>query len=188
MRSLESMINKLSPLGVYNLNKGSIVYAELAAFAVGLDSLRDTLDTLLKEAFIETAEDFGIDNTERLVGNVREDLPLEKRREMLTERLSFGAGDFTLKGFERLMKLMGVEGRVEEYPKEQRLVLNLTEDVYSLPEREWILSQAKVLLPAHLNWDVVFWGFDWSESDAHNNTFLSIDSKGYTWEKIDYLV
>ena len=65
MTSLESMINKLKPLGVYNLNSDSLVYAELSAFAVGIDILRDELDELLREAFVKTAESFGIENLER---------------------------------------------------------------------------------------------------------------------------
>lgn len=188
MRSLTSMIEKLSPLGVYNLSEGSVVYAELSAFAVGLEILRDTLDTLLQEAFIATAEDFGIENTERLVGNVRADLPLEKRREMLTERLSLSSGDFTLKGFEKMLRLMGVEGSIEEYPETQRIVINLSEDEYTEAQCKWIVSQAKALLPAHLKWDVVFAGFSWSDSDATGNTFAVIDGKGYTWKEIDYLI
>lgn len=188
MKSLESMIKKLSPLKIYNLEEGTVVYAELAAFAVGLDVLRDTLDLLLKEAFIETAESFGLENLERLVGKVRDDLPISKRREMLNKRLSFGAGDFTLKGLEKLMKLMGVEGEVEEYPEVNRIVLKISGEDYTTAQREWIVSQAKALMPAHLESDVVFEGFNWGDSDLYSNTFSQIDSKSYTWEKIDYLV
>ncbi len=188
MRSLTSMIEKLSPLGVYKLSEDSVVYAELVAFAVGLEMLRDTLDTLLKESFISTAEDFGIENHERLVGNVRSDLPLGKRREMLTERLSLASCDFTPKGFEKMLRLMGVEGSIEEYPANQRIVINLSEGEYTEAQREWIVSQAKVLLPAHLEWDVVFAGFDWDASDSLSNTFAQIDGKGYIWKTIDYLI
>lgn len=188
MKSLESMINKLSPLGVYNLSEGSVNYAELAAFSVGLDILKDSLDEILRESFVLTAEGYGLENLERIVGNVRSDLSLSERREMLTERLSLSIGDFTPEGFGRMLRLMGVEGEIEEYPAAQRIVINLSEGDYNNAQREWIISQAKELLPAHSEWDVVFAGFDWKKSDSLQQTFARIDGKGYIWKDIDYLV
>lgn len=188
MSCLDSMINKLSPLGVYNLSEGSIVYAELAAFSAGLDILRENLDILLRESFIATAEDFGIEIPERLVGNVRDDLLLSKRRKMLSERLSLNVTDFTPVGFEKMMRLLGISGKIEEYPQTQRIVVNLSNEEYTEAQREWIVSQVKALLPAHLVSDVAFSGFNWKESDALANTFAEIDSKAYIWNDIDYLV
>ena len=188
MSSLESMIKKLSPLGVYNLSENSMVYAELAAFSTGLDMLRESLDTLLKENFVKTAEDFGLENTERLLGNVRDDLTLSERREMLKERLSLNVTDFTMAGFKKMLKILGTPGVIEEYPQSQRIVLNLAEEEYTEAQREWIVSQAKALLPAHLLSDIVFAGFDWKTSDMLANTFAEIDGKGFVWIEIDYLV
>ena len=188
MSSLESMIKKLSPLGVYSLKEGSVVYAELAAFSEGLDILRENLETLLKESFIATAEDYGLKIPERLVGNVRSDLPLSKRREMLNERLSLNITDFTPEGFEKMLRILGTPGNIEEYPHIERIVLNLSGVDYTEAQREWIVSQAKALLPAHLVSDVVFSGFDWEKSDALQNTFAEIDGKGYIWNEIDYFV
>ncbi len=188
MRSLESMIKKLLPLSVYNLKEGSINYAELSAFSEGLDLLRDTLDELLRESFINTAETWGIENLERLSGSVRDDLPLIKRREMLTERLSLSTADFTPKGFEKMLRLLGVEGEIEEYPEDMRIVINLSGHELATAQREWVVYQAEALLPAHLNFDVVFSGFNWKISDALNNTFGAMDNKGYCWKEIDYSI
>lgn len=188
MSSLNSMIKKLTPLGVYNLSETGMAYAELAAFSAGLDIMRESLDTLLKENFVATAEGFGLENTERLLGNVRDDLTLSERREMLKERLSLNVTDFTLAGFEKMLKILGTPGAVEEYPKSQRIVLDLTEEEYTEAQREWIVSQAKALMPAHLVSDIVFAGLDWKRSDSLANTFAQIDSKGLIWDEIDYLV
>ena len=188
MSCLESMIKKLSPLGVYSLGEDSLVYAELAAFSAGLDMLRESLDENLKENFVSTAEDFGLEINERLVGNVRDDLSLSERREMLKERLSLNASDFTFAGFEKMLRILGTPGVIEEYPKTQRIVLNLSDEEYSLAQREWIVYQAKALLPAHLLSDIVFAGFNWRRSDSLADTFAEIDSKAYIWDDIDYLV
>lgn len=186
MSSCESMIKKLEPLGIYNLATDSILYAELAAFSEGLDVLKAELDTVLKEAFISTAESYGIENLELLVGKKRDDLAIDKRRSMLIERLSFGTGDFTPTGLESMLRVLGVDGKIEEYPFVQRIVLNLSSQYYSAPMREWIMLQAEALFPAHLDWDVVFWGFTWAESDGTQLTFEQMDSKSYSWDSIDY--
>lgn len=188
MKSLESMINKLSPMNLYNLSKGSINYAELSAFSVGLDLLRDVLDELLRESFIETAETYGIETVEQLVGSVRDDLPLSKRREMLIERLSLSTSDFTPEGFEKMLRLMGVEGEICEYPADLRMVIDLSSEELTASQREWLLFETGAFLPVHLDFDVVFAGFDWKASDNLSNTFAEIDAKSYTWKEIDYSI
>lgn len=186
--TLDSMIKKLTPLEVYDLSKSSIVYAELAAFSVGLDVQRNILSELLKEGFIATAESFGIEAEEKLSGVVRDDLSLDKRREMLIERRSLSVNDFTLQGLEKILSFMGVEGEILEYPQMQRICLDLRGKDYEDAQREWIVSQAQELLPAHLEQDVVFSGFSWADSDDNGSTFEYMDGKGYTWLYIDSFV
>lgn len=187
MTSLQSMINKLSPLGVYNLNDDSLVYAELAAFGVGLDALRSELDELLREAFVKTAETFGIEKLERETEKLCADLPLDKRRNMLINRLSFDSGDFTLSGFDKMLRFLGVSGEILESPITLSMALKLDEGEYSTAFSNWIITQAKELFPAHLESDVVFPGFEWQVIDSLQNTFYQMDIKDYTWKKIDYL-
>lgn len=188
MTSLQSMIKKLSPLEIYSLNESSLVYAELAAFAVGLDLIRRGIEELLQEGFVATAEDYGIENCELLVGSIREDLSISKRREMLLQRSALDSGDFTLEGFEQMLKILGVEGEIEESPLACRIAIKLAEGNYTSAQREWIVSQAREFLPAHLEWDVVFAGFCWEVSDVFGYTFVEIESKGYSWKEIDYLI
>lgn len=188
MRALQSMINKLRPLAVYNLNSDSLVYAELAAFAVGLDVLREELEELLREAFVKTAESYGIDNLEREAEKLCTDLPLEQRREMLIKRLSFGMGDFTMSGFDKMLSFLGISGEIAESPFTLSMALKLNEGEYNETFRNWIVAQAKLLFPAHLECDVVFPGVDWKYLDNLNNTFLYMDTKGYSWNKIDYII
>ena len=187
MTSLESMIKKLSPLGIYSLNENSVVYAELAAFSEGLDLLKECLEELLKEGFVSTAESYGIESLERLTGCVRDDLPLSQRRGMLLKRFSLDSSDFTPEGFAEMLSILGVEGEIVESPRTGRISLVLDGE-FAVPEREWIVAQAEELLPAHLEWDAVFEGFCWADSDSKGNTFAFIDSKGYDWYKIDYII
>ena len=52
MSRLQALRDALRPLGIYKLEKGTLVYAELAAYAAGLDLLEDGLDELEREAFL----------------------------------------------------------------------------------------------------------------------------------------
>ena len=49
MSRLQALRDALRPLGIYKLEKGTLVYAELAAYAAGLDLLEDGLDELERE-------------------------------------------------------------------------------------------------------------------------------------------
>ncbi len=187
MTSLKSMINKLKPLGIYNLGDESLVYAELSAFSAGLDILRDELEELLREAFVKTAESFGIENLERETEKLCGDLSIEKRRSMLINRLSFGSGDFTLSGFQKMLRFLGVSGEIIESPFTLSIALKLQTGEYSEAFGNWIISQAKALFPAHLECDIVFPGLEWQVIDRMQNTFLYMDTKGYSWDKIDYI-
>ena len=60
MNSFSSMKNKLSAIGIYNIENGSNIYNELKAYSVELDRIFSELDTMLREYFIETAQSYGI--------------------------------------------------------------------------------------------------------------------------------
>ncbi|MCD8025632.1 MAG: hypothetical protein LUF33_01500 [Clostridiales bacterium] len=68
MDSFTSMKSKLLPLGLYTIEDGSNLYAELKAYAAGLDSVFENLDTMLREYFIDTAQTYGITEREKLIG------------------------------------------------------------------------------------------------------------------------
>ena len=83
MGSYDSMKEKLNAVGIYSIDENSNISKELLAYSEGLDSLFDSLDTMTKEYFIETAVDFGIVRREKFLGKEREEYSTEKRREML---------------------------------------------------------------------------------------------------------
>ncbi|MGN0452783.1 MAG: hypothetical protein ACI4GZ_03170 [Ruminococcus sp.] len=187
MSSLDSLILRLSPLGVYSLEENTAVYSELSAYAVGLDILRETLDTMIRECFFASAESYGLRNAEILLGKSREDLPLEKRREMLIARNSLGVNDFTLQGMEKILNLLGVEGVIEEFPALQRISVNLGATLCTRGEKNFIISQIESLFPSHLEADVAFGGMSWAYIEMQQLTFDKMEQKGYSWQEIDIL-
>lgn len=81
MTAYQSMKQKLQPLGLYRLDSGDALDLELTVYGEELDRLYDALDELLREAFIETAESYGLENRERFIGAVHDGETVAKRRE-----------------------------------------------------------------------------------------------------------
>ena len=185
MNTLDSLLKKHEPLGIYNITDGSNIHCEFEAYAYGLDMLRDELDTLLLECFFATAESFGLDEREKLWGRVRDDLSIEKRRQMILLRSSFSLADFTLSGVQKIMSFLGRSAQVQEYPKVQRIVIDVSNEYFTEGQKKWIRSQIDALLPAHLETDIVWQGFSFDDSDSKKLTFDSMDEKNMPWSKID---
>ena len=80
------MRSKLIPTGLYSLETGGAVDCELKAYSVELDRIYSELDTFWREAFVATAETYGITEREKFVGKERTDLSLPRRRELLMLR------------------------------------------------------------------------------------------------------
>lgn len=185
MNVLEALINKHRPLHIYNITEGSNVYYELSAYAEGLQILRDELDNMLRECFVVTAEDYGLEIPERLWGKVRDDLDVKKRREMLLARSSFGYDDFTPEGIRKLLAFLGIDGVVYEYPAIYRIVVDTKGRNLTQGTKNWIYAQLEALLPAHLDIDVLWGTFCFDDIDNKSLTFDYMDSVSMTWSEID---
>lgn len=185
MSMLESLISKHSALHIYDITEDSNIHRELQAYAVGLELLTEELDTMLRECFFATAETYGLERAERLWGKVRDDLSLEKRRQMLITRSAFGYRDFTPDGIEKLLKFLGVDGTVYEYPYFNRITVDTNSAQLTQGQRNWIYSQLHSLLPAHLDIDILWGSFCFDDIDAKNLTFDRMDTAQLTWAEID---
>lgn len=185
MNVLDSLIERHRPLHIYDIRQGSNIYWELIAYAEGLQMLRDELDTMLRECFPATAESYGLEIPERLWGKVRDDLDRDKRREMLITRGSFGYDDFTPEGIQKLLRFLGVQGIVYEYPYINRIVVDTKGRNLSEGQKNWIRTQLESLLPAHLDIDVLWGTFCFDDIDNKNLTFDYMDTVSMTWSEID---
>ena len=140
---------------------------------------------MLTECFYATAESYGLENAERMWGRVRDDLSLQKRRQMLIDRSSFGYDDFTLQGIQKLMSFLGIDGIVYEYPMALRMVIDTKSKDYTQGQKNWIYAQLAALLPAHLEIDVLWGDFCFNDIENKNLTFDLMDAKGLIWSEID---
>ena len=60
MSEFQIMRNILSSTGIYDVSQGSELYAEIMAYSEGLDMLFDEVNEMLRECFVNTAENYGL--------------------------------------------------------------------------------------------------------------------------------
>ncbi|MDP4119451.1 MAG: DUF2313 domain-containing protein [Bacillota bacterium] len=155
MSSLSSMIAVLSPMALYNLSATQTDYKELQAFACALDVFYSELDEIQREMFVATAVDYGIRNRERIYGCVRDDLNIDKRRQMITDRLSITTNDFTVDGFNKTLASLGIQYEIYESYSNNSIHVDCIGS-FTSQQKEWITSEISKFVPAHLSVLVTF--------------------------------
>lgn len=150
MTALQSMSEKLNPLGIYNITQSSNIFKELSAYAAALDVHRENLKTILRECFISSAESYGIEIREKAIGDLRTSYSLENRRNMLALRSSLNENDFTRAGLSKFLNCMGVSDySISETPRDSYIFI-LIGNAFPESDKRWILNQLYLFLPSHL--------------------------------------
>ena len=183
MDALTSMKNKLMPLNLYIL-ENSHIEDELYVYAVELDRLRAETDRILREGFLDTAEEEGLSEREQMYGRARGDLSSEKRRELIKKRFSLGLGDFTVDGIKTALDSFNLQYTIVEYPSLLKVYVNASGD-YTDEEERWIEEQAQKTVPSHLEFQLLFDTLSWEELDASDRTFSVMDAENLSWEQLD---
>lgn len=148
MESYDSMAARLRATGLYSLDGGTAVDAELRAYAAGLDPLADELETLRRESFAATAQDYGLSLRESACGFLYPPEDAAERRKRLNALGAVAEGDCTKAGLERLAAALGFTAEVEE----DRAQGTVTWRVSAAPYRDRSAAQKQLELftPAHL--------------------------------------
>lgn len=154
MNTLDSMRQKLQPMGLYNLDEDSLVSEELEVYAKALDEVTNRLVDLERECFLQTAEGVGLSRKEQVLGRVRNDLPRETRAQMLLFRSAVSEADFSKGSVESALKAAGVHGEIFENPNDESLVVNCLEVLDETTTEENLATAVAEFLPAHLDWEM----------------------------------
>lgn len=156
MDSYTSMVKKLTDTKLYSVRTGGITYAELKAFAAGLDLLFNELDEMLKEYFIDMAQSYGLTERERFTGAVRDDLSIEKRRELLKIREQTNEEFCTPEGFNKILEGYGLGNfKITENPSQNALTVKISDSLSEL-NKVWVNKMIENDFPAHLEITVEF--------------------------------
>lgn len=185
MNSLNSMRQKLKPLGFYNLNDTSLISAELSAYAQAINIIETLLDEIEKECFLATAQSYGLSIPEKMLGSEQSDKSYEDRRNSLLYRYSITANDFNKESIEKVLSVAGVNGYIIEVPEQNTMYINCLSLNDEIANKDEIKKQIEEFLPAHLNCIFDFRNLQWDTIDNNDKTFNEMDSQDLTWDNID---
>ena len=185
MTACDKMKAAMSTVKLYDTDAPNLS-AELSAYGDELDRMQVQLDGLLPERFLLTAGDRGLSAYEEMFGPVRSELSLADRRRLLHLRLTLGGGDFTPAGIRQALDSFGLDYVITEFPALDRLNI-IAQTNYTKAQQNLILQETKKIIPAHLEFQLVFNSLTWAQLDARDKTFAALDNDNLTWEQFDAL-
>ncbi len=182
------MKKKLLPTKLYDLAQGKANDREIRTLGHGIDAEDEKLDLIIREAFIPTAQSFGLTSWEEIFGAPHLSTSAGLRRDWLIKRLRLNTGSFTMRSVEEILTSLGAEDfTISEKPAIFTVVIDLSSMRPNEAYKGWIREQLEELLPAHLEIVVIFGTMSWDQMDSRSLTFQQIEEKNYTWDEIDSL-
>lgn len=155
MNAFESMSEKLSKTGLYDTSEGKLVYAELMAYAEGLDIYYNIIDELLRECFVSTAETYGLTSRENMISVFNNNTDIDGRRKSIISALSVHCTDFIEEKFKKCIDIFNINGTFTYDAENYKMIFECTDDI-AQENREALVKQLKAFNPAHLDFEVVF--------------------------------
>lgn len=146
MSEFDVMSERLSSTGIYKPEEGTVIYAELMAYAEGLDLVFGRLEELLRECFVSTACTYGLTNREELIKCLYFDQTLEGRRRRLLCALSVSTRDFTEEASQKLIGIFNLAGTFSYSNSNRTITFNCTSHL-SQTWRDRLREELKMLLP-----------------------------------------
>lgn len=184
MSPLESMKKELRATGLYALSGATLVDAELASYAAGLQPVSDAIEELQRELFVQTASGYGLSLRERLflLGAKGDEA---QRRAAVTALGAATPRGFLRESIQKTLCGAGVLCEICEKPEEQTIYLNMGTQADTIQEQTKKIETAKRFLPAHLGAELDFRSISWNNIDQAGGTFDTWDAKGLSWDSVD---
>ena len=182
MSIFQEIIGMMKPLGIYSLNGGTLIDAEIDSYVTGLELAEKRLENLLKEGFVQTAEDIGLTMREKLFGSERSSLSAAERRSRLLLRLSSVMSEWNNVGITNTMKSSGFDGTIYEALSDETLLLKGLGSSSKPEDFKQFIDAADEIFPAHLRYSMDLPSPDWDTLDGYDKKFGEWDELGYRWE------
>ena len=177
----------LEPLGVYDLETGTINGAELYALGAGLDAVGGRLDTVERESLTATAEDEGLARREALFARRSAAVTPEARRTAIAALLQIDGDSLTPADIDRTIWGCGIKAQAVEMGGGKLRVI--FPEVAGIPEEfERIRDIILDILPCHLDVEFYFRYLTWEECHAAGFTWQMVEDAEHTWESFQVAI
>ena len=177
----------LEPLGVYDLETGTINSAELYALGTGLDAVGGRLDTVERESLTATAEDEGLARREALFARRSAAVTPEARRTAIAALLQIDGDSLTPSAINLTLQGCGIKAWALEMGG--GLLRVVFPEVAGIPaEFEQIRTIILDILPCHLEVEFYFRYLTWEECERAEYTWEAVEAAEHTWESFQLAV
>lgn len=165
--------------------KSRVMRAVAEAQGKEIVSLWTTLDEILKQFFVETATEWGLDLWEQMLGlKSYSGKPLDHRRSRIISKLR-GIGTVTVNMIKNVAESY-VYGTVEiiQHPERYTFTIKFI-DQRGIPlNLDDVKAAIEEIKPAHLAVEYEFTYTVWGELDDWKTTWGELNTKGVTWEQL----
>ena len=174
----------LTPLGLYNLDSGPGA-DELDAQGAALDRILSSLELLEKEAFLHTAEDFGLSSYESLLPAYAKASSADERRKAVAFLLMINDSSFSPNTLINTAKIFGINIAVAENPASCLVTISFP-GISGVPADfdniQWIIDS---LIPCHLEVSYKLNVITWASLEAVFTNFSLIEIIITSWSKLE---
>ncbi len=154
MDAFVSMSEKLGKTGLYHIAEGTLIYDELMAYAEGLAVLYRELETMLRECFVSTAQDYGLDIMEQTVCRCHIDHTMSGRKKAVLAALSVSNQNNTMAYLEKYQEIFNVHGVFTE-SNDEGVIRFTCSDTLTDSQRIAIAEQMAVYMPCWEDFELV---------------------------------
>lgn len=156
MDSFNSLKQKHLQTGLYKIEENNNIFAELKAYAKGLDYLFDIYDEILREMFVDTAESYGLTERERFMGEVNDNFGSNERRYIINTRECANENFCTVSAFEKMLESYGLKNfKMSENFSGQTVTIAIKDNL-TVEQKNYVKGMIEKDFPAHLIVNVNF--------------------------------
>lgn len=184
----EYLRSLLRPLGIYDLDGGEIIGAELAAEGAALDSAAARVANAEREGILTTAEGEGLSLREALYARRPVNESPVLRRQAIAALAMIGNDSFTLEAINKTIDGCGISALAEE-TDEYGLIRVIFPETAGVPaEFERISEIILDIIPCHLETYFYFRYLTFDECEAFGWTWDMVEAAKHTWESFELAV
>lgn len=184
MSSYDRLCNILSAFKIYDCDN-TFIKGELLAYSAGIDCIDNELKTIERENFVNTSQDYGISEREKLFDSIERPSSVEDRRKMLLNALSINRTDFNKAGMTKYLGSFPTNCVIEESHSTNTMVIEMNRNGWVIENLRHIKDSVDRFFPAHIKANILVTGIMWQEIEAKNMTFQEMEVKNWNWQTID---
>ena len=163
-----------------------VIISILSPAAAEVDQLRTSIEDALKQFYVETATEWGLNLWEQMLDlKSYAGKPLDQRRSRIISKLR-GMGTVTVSLIKNVAESYTYGSvQVTEHPAQYSFAIKFIDERGIPANLNDLKAAIEEIKPAHLAVTYEFSYLTWDELDAENITWDQLDAKNLTWDEFE---